>query len=91
MLGCFLEVPLTPGQHQVEVSLVPQGLRLGLALTAAGAALCLGWQFFSPTRAGESLQRRWCRAAPFLLLAAFTAELILLYLFPMGAWLLLHL
>ena len=28
---------------------------------------------------------------PFLLLAAFTAELILLYLFPVGAWLLFHL
>lgn len=91
VLGCFLEIPLALGQHQVEVTLVPQGLRLGLALTAAGAALCLGWRFFSPTRTGESLQRRWCRAAPFLLLAAFTAELILLYLFPMGAWLLLHL
>ena len=91
VLGCFLEIPLALGQHQVEVTLVPQGLRLGLALTAAGAALCLGWRFFSPTRAGESLQRRWCRAAPILLLAAFTAELILLYLFPMGAWLLLHL
>ena len=91
VLGCFLEIPLALGQHQVEVTLVPQGLRLGLALTAAGAALCLGWRFFSPTRAGESLQRRWCRAAPFLLLAAFTAELTLLYLFPVGAWLLLHL
>ena len=91
MLGCFLEVPLTPGQHQVEVTLVPQGLRLGLALTAAGAVLCLGWRFFSPTRAGEALQRRWYRAAPILLLAAFTAELFLLYLFPVGAWLLFRL
>ena len=90
VLGCFLEVPLTPGQHQVEASLVPQGLGLGLALTAAGAALCLGCRFFSHTKAGEAIRRRWYQAAPILLLAAFTAELFLLYLFPVGAWLLLH-
>lgn len=39
--GCFMTIPLTPGENQIELSFTPRGFSLGCVITAL-SAICIG-------------------------------------------------
>ena len=44
--GVLMAIPLEPGEHQVELRYTPPGLRAGVCISAAAAALTAGAVLF---------------------------------------------
>lgn len=86
VLDCFLKIPLDPGQNEIELSYLPQGVIPGAVLSCCGALLLLAVLVFRKRR-GKVLFF-WNRLCGFLLPAACWAVLLGVYLLPVLIWLL---
>lgn len=82
VLDCFLEIPLEQGENRLEITYLPPGFKTGALFTGLGILTSL---WFFGWRKGRA-HAFWNRIAWPLLLAAFSAVLLLVYLGPTAIW-----
>lgn len=85
VLDCFLEIPLKRGKNEIELSLIPQGVKAGTVLSILGAAACLLLLIFRKWQKGR-ISVFWNGIAAPMLNFAFYLVLFLVYLVPTVLW-----
>lgn len=85
VLDCFLEIPLEQGTNEIELTLIPQGVKAGGFLSIATVVICLTAIFLRCRKKGRA-EALWNKAAYPLLNAAFYSVLLLIYLAPIALW-----
>ena len=77
VLDCFLEIPLEKGENFINLCYVPQGLGVGVLLTAFGIVLRLAERY---------IRLALERTALFLLQIIFCLLMFLVYILPIVIW-----
>lgn len=86
VLGCFMEIPLSPGENHISIRYTPAGFPSGLLLSTLTLLVLVLRPILRLTPAREARLRLWLRAAPVLLRAALAAALVFVYLLPPALW-----